>query len=388
MMILSLARSKALVAARREQRRLVHEVRQVRARETGRAARQHVGAHVGRQRHLAHVHLQDFLPAADVGQRHHDLPVEAAGTQQRGIEDIGPVGRRDDDHAHRGLEAVHLDEQLVERLLALVVAAAQARAALAADRVDLVDEHDAGRVLLRLFEHVAHARRAHADEHLHEVGSRDREERYLRLARDGAREQRLAGARVADHQHAAGNPAAKLLELGRVTQEVDQLRDFLLRLLAARDVGEGHRVGGLVQHARARLAETEGASAPAALHLAHEEDPHADQQQHREPGDEDLGEHRLLFLGLGRHLDPVLHEVAHHPDVVQPRRIDEDLLVVLGGGADRATLDLDLADLPLAGCIHELRVLHGRRARVVTSAELVEHRHQDQADDQPDDEVF
>ena len=48
------------------------------------------------------------------------------------------------------VEAVHLDEDLVERLLALVVAAAEARAALAADGVDLVDEQDAGRVLLGL----------------------------------------------------------------------------------------------------------------------------------------------------------------------------------------------------------------------------------------------
>src|SRR6266478_2819734 len=91
-----------------------------------------------------------------------------------------------------------------------VVAAAEARAALAADRVDLVDEHDAGRVLLRLLEHVAHARRADADEHFDEVRARDREERHLRLARDGAREQRLAGAWSAHHQHAARDAPAKL----------------------------------------------------------------------------------------------------------------------------------------------------------------------------------
>jgi hypothetical protein len=38
--------------------------------------------------------------------------------------------------------------QLVERLLALVVTAAEAGAAMAADRVDFIDEDDAGRVLL------------------------------------------------------------------------------------------------------------------------------------------------------------------------------------------------------------------------------------------------
>ena len=140
-----------------------------------------------------------------------------------------------------GLEAVHLDQHLVQRLLALVVAAAEAGAALAADRVDFVDEDDAGRVLLRLLEHVAHARRADADEHLDEVGAGDREERHLGLAGDRLGEQRLAGARRADHQHAARDAAAELLELRRVAQEVDQLRDFFLGLVAAGDVGEGDR---------------------------------------------------------------------------------------------------------------------------------------------------
>jgi hypothetical protein len=132
------------------------------------------------------------------------------------------------------LEAVHLDQQLVERLLALVVAAAEAGAALAADRVDLVDEDDARRVLLGLLEHVAHARRAHADEHLDEVGAGDREERHLGLAGDGLGEQRLAGAGRADHQHAARDAAAELLELGGVAQELDQLDHLLLGLVARR----------------------------------------------------------------------------------------------------------------------------------------------------------
>jgi hypothetical protein len=65
------------------------------------------------------------------------------------------------------------------------VTAAEAGAAMTADRVDLVDEDDAGRVLLGLLEHVAHARGADADEHLDEVRTGDREERHLGLAGDG-----------------------------------------------------------------------------------------------------------------------------------------------------------------------------------------------------------
>ena len=214
----------------------------------GRAARDDLGLDVGGHRHLAHVHEQDLLAAADVGQRHDDLAVEAARAHQRRVEHVGPVGRGDDDDAGVALEAVHLDQQLVQRLLALVVAAAEARAALAADRVDFVDEHDARRVLLRLLEHVAHARRADADEHLDEVGAGDREERHLRLAGDRLGEQRLAGARRADHQHAARDAPAELLELRRIAQELDELADFLLGLVAAGDVGEGDRVVRLVEH--------------------------------------------------------------------------------------------------------------------------------------------
>src|SRR5690606_21870642 len=124
--------------------------------------------------------------------------------------------------------AIHLDQQLVEGLLALVMPAAEAGTAMTADRVDLVDEDDARRMLLGLLEHVAHAAGADADEHLDEVGTGNAEERHLGLAGDRARQQGLAGARRADHQHATRNLAAKLLEAARVAQEFDQLADLLL----------------------------------------------------------------------------------------------------------------------------------------------------------------
>src|SRR5690606_26023600 len=96
----------AAVAARREQRRLVDQVGEVGAREAGAAARQDGGVDVGRQRHLAHVHAQDLFAPADVGQRHHDLAVEAARAQQRRVEHVGAVGGGDDDNALAGFKTV------------------------------------------------------------------------------------------------------------------------------------------------------------------------------------------------------------------------------------------------------------------------------------------
>src|SRR5207248_1740459 len=130
-----------------------------------------------------------------------------------------------------------------------------------ADGVDLVDEDDAGGVLLRLLEHVAHARGADAHEHLHEVRAGDGEERHLGLAGNGARQQRLAGSRRAHHQHALRDLAAELLELARVLEEVDDFGDFLLRFLDPRDIREGHVHLILAQEARAALAEGHGAAA-------------------------------------------------------------------------------------------------------------------------------
>ena len=133
------------VAAGGEQRGLVEHVGQVGTGEAGRAAGDAQQVDVLRDRLAARVDLEDLVAAVEVGGVDLDLAVEAARAQQRGVEHVGTVGRGDQDDPAAHVEAVHLDEQLVEGLLALVVAAAHAGAAVAADGVDLVDEDDGRR---------------------------------------------------------------------------------------------------------------------------------------------------------------------------------------------------------------------------------------------------
>ena len=161
------------------------------------------------------------------------------GPQQRRVEDVGPVGRRHHDDALGDVEAVHLRQHLVQRLLALVVAAAETGAALAADRVDLVDEDDRGGLLARRLEQVTHAARTDADEHLHEVRPAHRKEGDARLAGDGTGQQRLAGARRSDEQHAFRHAGADLFEAAGGLEEVDDLTDLLFDALVAGHVVEG-----------------------------------------------------------------------------------------------------------------------------------------------------
>ena len=171
------------VLPRGQERGLVHQVLEVGAGEARRLPRQQLDVDVVADRHAPCVHAQDALAPLHVGPRHHDPAVEASRAQQRRVEHVGAVGGGDEDDAFVGLEAVHLDQELVQRLLALVVAAAEPGAAMAADGVDLVDEDDAGGVLLALHEEVTDARGADADEHLDEVRARDGEERARRPRR-------------------------------------------------------------------------------------------------------------------------------------------------------------------------------------------------------------
>src|SRR5436190_2016312 len=120
-----------------------------------------------------------------------------------------------------------------------VVPAEDARVAALADRVELVDEDDRGRLRRRLLEEVAHARGSDADEHLDELGTREREERNAGLARDGARQERLACSGRTDEQHSLRDASTQAPELRGRLEELDDLLQLVDRLVDAGDVLEG-----------------------------------------------------------------------------------------------------------------------------------------------------
>ena len=103
-----------------------------------------VEVHILAQTDVPGVHLKGGQTSGQVGPVHGDPPVEAAGTQQRLVQHLGPVGGAQHDDALAGVKAVQLGQQLVQGLLPLVVAADAAVVAGLADGVDLVDKDDAG----------------------------------------------------------------------------------------------------------------------------------------------------------------------------------------------------------------------------------------------------
>ena len=331
--------------------------------------------------------LEDLLATLHVRVRHNDLTVKPSGPQQRGIEHIGPVGGGYQDDALIGFEAVHLDEKLVQRLLAFVVAAAETRTTVAADSVDFVNEDDARRILLGLLEHIADPRGTDAHEHFDEVRAGDCEERHIGFAGNGARQQRLAGAGRANQKSALRDLATEALELVGILQEVDDLDEIVLGLFNARDVLEGHPSVTLGQQFRLGLAKPHGLSGPG-LHLADEEHPHADQQKHGKPVDQRIGQHRValrrtetdLHILVAQFLELVL-EIHQGTGGLNGRAIGK-----LSG--DAVAGDHDRLDASGIGLVEEIRIadLRSRGASHLT-LEQAEQREQQQRDDDPNSKI-
>ncbi len=225
---------------------------------------------------------------------------------------------------------------------------------MAADGVDFVDEDDAGGVLLALFEEVADAACADADEHLDEVRTGDREEGNIGFAGYRAGEQGLAGSRRSDEQDALGNAAAELLELLRLAQEFDDLFQLFLGFVDAGNVFKRHLLLLHREQAGAALAEGHGLVA-AALHLAEHEEPERADDDDRRELDQDI-QPAIARVGLDGHRDLTLAEGGVQLRVVRRRDGVELALVSLHVPVDFVFHDGDVADLARLGVLQELRV--------------------------------
>src|SRR5216117_2781067 len=139
------------------------------------------------------------------------------------------------------------------------MAATYAMPTMTPDRVNLIDEDDAGRGFLALLEHVANTRRADAHEHFNKVRAANRKEWDIGFPRNGARQECLASAGRSDQENALGNPAAELLEFLGIAQELDKLLHFVLCFFYASYIAECDLVLVPGQHARFRFPEIEGA---------------------------------------------------------------------------------------------------------------------------------
>src|SRR5579859_755015 len=152
---------------------------------------------------------------------------------------------------------------------------------MAPDCINFINKDDARRILLALLEKIADPARADADKHFHEVRTGNREERHVCFAGNRACQQSFAGAWRSDQQHALGNTTAQFLELLRILQELDNFLQLFLGFVGTRNIFKGHFFLLRGEQSRPRLAEAE-CFVSARLHLPHQEQAEANQQQQRQ----------------------------------------------------------------------------------------------------------
>ncbi len=270
-----------LIVARREDGRLVRDVREIGAGQAGGTAGEDRDVDVRAERLRARVDAQDLLTALQVGWGDVDLAVEATGAQQGRIEILEPVGGAHDHDLVGAAEPVHLDEKLVQGLVVLAVVGA-ARAG-GADGVELVDEDDRRRVPARLLEELADPGGAEPGEHLDEGRCARRVEVRARFVRGSLREQRLARPGRAVEQNALGDARAEPLELLAVAEELDDLLQLLLRLVRTGDVVPADRVGRVpLDHRRLDLRHER--------HRAQEQPDDDAEEDDRQPRDQEAAD--------------------------------------------------------------------------------------------------
>ena len=186
-----------LATAHSQECRLVDDIGEIGARETGGHRSDHLEIRIGAHDHLLRMDAQDSQAADLVRTIDQYLTIEAAGPQQCGIQNLRPVGRRHQNDADAGIEAIHLDQQLIQGLLPLFMRH-RSHAARFSDRIQFIDENDAGRFDLRLLEEIPYTGCSDSHKHFHELGAADTEKGHAGLSCHGPGQEGLAGAWRAD----------------------------------------------------------------------------------------------------------------------------------------------------------------------------------------------
>ncbi|MNJ26220.1 hypothetical protein D3C77_206900 [compost metagenome] len=334
------------------------------------------------------MNLENLFTTPNIRQTDHDLTVETTWTQQSRVKYVRTVGRGDNNDAIVHFKTIHLDQQLVEGLLALVMTTAHARATMTADGVDFVDEDDARRMLLGLLEHVTDTAGTDTHEHFDEVGTGNREKRHLGFTGNGLGQQGFTSTWWTDHQDATRNATAQALEFARITQELNQFAYFFLGFVTTCNVGQGSLDLIFGEQARLALAEAHWpALAPCtALHLAHEEHEHGNDDEDRETGDQQLSPDGLLLRLLAFDHDMVVDQIADQAVVLNGRTDGLEAVAIGTLAGDDIAIDRYALDLAILDLLNEVGIVEG--LRLIRAGEVVHHRHQDSCDDQPQDQVL
>ena len=203
--------------------------------------------------------------------------------RSRALSRIGPVRGGDQNNAFVGVESVHLDEKLIQRLFAFVVSASESGAALTADGVYFIDEDEAGGVFFPLVKKITNTGGADTHKHLDKIRAADGEKGNSRFAGYGPGQEGLARSRSAHQENALRDAASQFLEFFRIPQEADDLLQFFFGFIDAGHILKGHPFLNIGKHFGPAFSEGHGLVATG-LHLTHEKNPENDEDEDGKKG--------------------------------------------------------------------------------------------------------
>ena len=227
------------------------------------------------------MYLQDFGTTFDIRTVYYNLAVKTAGTQQCRVQNVRTVGCSNHNDAFVSAETVHLNQQLVQSLLALVMATAKTCAALTAYSINFIDKHDARCTFLCLVEQIAYTRCADTDKHFYEVRTGNTEERNSRFTGNCLRQQGFACTRRAIEQNTFRNLSSQVIILLRMLQEFNNLFQLLLGFFSTGNILKGYLQFFLIVATRTALAKVHHLAATGTA-LIHQHEPQAYDNQHRQ----------------------------------------------------------------------------------------------------------
>src|SRR5258708_10730836 len=168
-----------------------------------------------RQRHGAGMNSQNLQPGLTVRNSNFNFAVEAAWAAQCRVENLGNVGRANDDDLAAGDKTIHQAEKLRYHAL---FDFARYFGALGSDSIDLIYKEDGGRMPCRFLENFAEFGFAFAIKLPHDFRAVEVYEVHTALGRNRAGQQGLTCARRSVQQHALRGEDPQPFEHARILQ--------------------------------------------------------------------------------------------------------------------------------------------------------------------------
>ena len=301
------------------------------------------------------MNAQDVKAFLHVRQVNCHLAVKTAGAQERRIQDIRAVCGRNDNDAGISGEAVHLDKNLVKRLLSLIMSAAQSASAAAAYSINLINEDDARGILPSSLKQIPDTGGAHAYKHLNEIRTGGVEEVDACLACDSTRKQRLSCSWRAYKQDALRNLRSDFHITVRVFKKVHDFLKLVLAFFLSGNILEQHLVFlGAVLHgmALAELAHHPASSRCADL-AVHGEDDH-DEDDPRQEIDQDVPERYACYRA--HNFNALNRKSLHQRRIIIRDAAGSVETAVCHKVYDALILNIDLSDRAGVNSAHEGRI--------------------------------